>query len=170
MNDEIPPHESLNLPPQNQEDFPPSRLPRRRDSNGLQGAIADVFRSIYRRNKLINQTIKMLLDIQDENEMLDELALVLAKEDDRFSEVFARACELKIRQSESFTKMRRQREAAASEAQPPASSPRGFDSASAVTDMLERRYSTDEERMKLLLTATRRYMVHGPRAPRSSGD
>lgn len=165
MTDEVPPTESFDLPLRSQEGSLPSRLPRRLHSNRLQGEIAAVFGTIYQRNKFINQTLKMLLDVEDNTKMLNELADILAQEDDRFAEVFARACERKIRQAESLNKIRRPREEAATEVQPAASSPRGLDLASAFADMLVHAFSTDVERMNLLLTATRRYLVYGTPAP-----
>jgi hypothetical protein len=84
--------------------------------------------------------------------------------------VFARASERKIRQAESLNKIRRPREAAATEVQPAAFSPRGLDLASALTDILVRAFTTDVERMKLLLTATRRYSVDRERRLRRSSS
>jgi hypothetical protein len=161
MTDEVPPTESFDFPIRSQEGPLPSRLTRRLHSNALWGEIAAVVGTVYQRRKFIDVTLKVLLDVDDKNEMLSELAdiLVQEEEDDRFAEVFARACEGKIRQAESLNKIRRPREETPAEGQPATFSPRGLDLAAALTDILERSFSTDVERMKLLLTATRRYSL-----------
>lgn len=126
-----------------------------------------------RRRELINAELSVLLDIEDENEMLRELGDLLAQEDDRFAEDFARQCQSKIRWAESRNRVRRQGEAAAAEAQPETLSPRGLDSKPALIDVFERAFALSTDvgrvgRMELLLKATRRYSVQRARQLRRS--
>jgi hypothetical protein len=104
----------------------------------------------YRRSKLINSELNVLLDVEDEQEMLRDLEDLLAQEDLRFAEVFARTCQSKIRWAESRI---------------------GRDSSSTLIDVVERAFSLSTDvgrvrRLEMLLKATRRYSVQQARQQR----
>jgi hypothetical protein len=48
----------------------------------LRGEIAARVVTVYQRNKLIDETLKVFLDVEDKNEMLNELADILAQEEE----------------------------------------------------------------------------------------
>lgn len=101
--------------------------------------------SSYRRSKVINAELDVLLDVEEDDEMLRDLEDLLAQENDRFADDFAKACEAKIRWAE-----------------------RDLDSSSALIDAFERAFSLSRDgervrRIELLLKATRRYSVQRAR-------
>lgn len=145
-------------------------------SSALRSAAAELIMATvgasFRRSKLVNAELNVLLDVEDENEMLRELEDLLAQEGERFAEVFARTCQSKIRWAESRNKSRR-REAAATEVQSEAISSRGPDSSSALIEAFERAFSLSTDvgrvrRLELLLKTTRRYSVQRERQVRRS--
>jgi hypothetical protein len=153
MSDEVPPNEEV-LQGRIHSDGPSDMRKRpdlwsRSKSIALRPSVIEpivaAIGSSYRRNKVINAELDVLLDVEEENEMLRDLEDLLAQESDRFAEDLAKACQAKIRWAE-----------------------RGLDSSSALIDAVERAFSLSRDvertrRIELLLKATRRYSVQRAR-------